>query len=37
MVEQLNWNSDGVNSNGGTVIVEQGWWNCSGGTLKLEQ
>ena len=26
------WNSDV-----GTVMVEQGWWNCSGGMLKVEE
>ena len=45
VVEQWNslgerWNSDTgqccgtVNSYGGTVLVEQGWWNRVGGTVK---
>ena len=41
MVEHFWWNSNSgtvmVNSNGGTVIVEQSWWNTRGGTVMVEQ
>ena len=41
MVEQPVRNSEiklrGCISNGGTVKVEQGWWDGIGGTVKVEQ